>query len=161
MCKNYYDQTESYKELEEKDKAILDKWIKGKFQLSKRTYAKGSSYGLKHDFERETGIYVYNGQFKAAMIRAGFTAIYENEQNWHFKMKERIPNSFYRFCIRRYKYNDSSLGDFVRDMEKAPEFPKESIDKTEIKDYLYSKHACLGAMKAFEKAWKHFEKNKI
>jgi len=158
--RDYFDRPESYKDLNEKDKVVLDRWIKSKFEVASSNYTIRSSYGLKHDLNRDTGIYVYNGQFKGAMLAAGFTAVDEKTLNWHFKMKERIPNSFYGFCLRRYKYNNSHLGDFTRDMEKAPEFPRESIDKVEIKDYLYKKHACVGAIKAFEKAWTNFEKSR-
>jgi uncharacterized protein YozE (UPF0346 family) len=157
MQKNYEDSPECYKDLKENEKEALEKWIKVKFEEGIRTYKKRSSYGLKHDFQSETGIYVYNGAFKGAMIKSGFKAVDDTELNWYFKIKERITDSFWDFCIKRYKYNDSILGDFTRDMDKAPEFPKESQVKEDIKDYLYRRNACKEVMKAFEKAWKYYD----
>lgn len=91
------------------------------------------------------------------MLKSGFKAVDETELNWYFEIKEIIPDSFWGFCIKRYKYNDSILGDFTRDMDKAPEFPKDSKDKEDIKNYLYRKNACEEAMKAFEKAWNYYD----
>lgn len=150
-----------YEQLEPREKEVLDKWVRRKFEKSKRTYTDRSSYGLKHDFKRETGIYVYNGAFKGAMIEAGFEAKDETKLNWHFKVKERIPDSFWGFCIKQYKYNDSPLGDLAKDMKIAPGFPRESNDKAEILDYLHSRYACKEAVKAFEKAWKYYEKKRL
>ncbi|OHQ95069.1 hypothetical protein HMPREF2663_03680 [Staphylococcus sp. HMSC077D08] len=57
-----------------------------------------SSYGLKHLFEskyRETlqdtfeSSYVTNGQFKGAMIKAGFNVKDKNKTNWHFNVSEK------------------------------------------------------------------------
>lgn len=160
MYMEYWNRPESFKDLDDTKKEMLIKWIKEKFEPSKRTYTKRTSYGLKHDFQRDTHIYVFNGQFKGAMLEAGFKAADESKLNWHFKIKVRIPDSFYGFCIKRYKYNNSSLGDFVRDMEKDPAFPIKSIDKAEIFEHLYKKHACKEAMKSFEKAWSYYEKSK-
>lgn len=148
-----------YNELPLKIKKELDTWIQENFVKSKTVYRTRTSYGLKHDFQRDTGIYIYNGAFKGAMKKAGFEAADEAQLNWHFKMKERIPDSFWGFCINRYKYNNSCLGDFTRDMEKAPEFPRKSKNKEEVKDYMYRKNACKEAKKAFERAWSYYEKD--
>lgn len=57
-----------------------------------------SSYGLKHLFEskyHETlqdtfkSSYVTNGQFKGAMIKAGFNVKDKNKINWHFNVSEK------------------------------------------------------------------------
>lgn len=75
-----------YDELSQEDKQALCEWIEQKFEKATRPY-KSSSYGLKHDFERDAGIYVTNGAFKGAMLTVGFTPVNVNELNWYFKIK--------------------------------------------------------------------------
>nr|WP_202596019.1 hypothetical protein [Staphylococcus epidermidis] len=57
-----------------------------------------SSYGLKHVFETEyrkkledtfEGSYITNGQFKGAMLKAGFDVKDKTQLNWHFNLSER------------------------------------------------------------------------
>lgn len=150
-----------YKNMGLQEKQKLDEWIKSKFEPSKRIYRNRSSYGLKHDFNRDTGIYVTNGEFKGAMLAAGFATENEKELNWHFKIKEKVPDSFYGWCVKRYKHRDSLLGDLARDMKNDSKFPKISTDKKDIEAYLISRHGCYGALKAFEKAWRYYENYKI
>lgn len=51
-----------------------------------------TSYGLKHYFEKylERG-YITNGQFKGAMLKAGFKAKDQEQQNWAFNISEKSP----------------------------------------------------------------------
>lgn len=77
----------SYKNMGLKEKQTLAEWIKSKIEPSKRIYWQRSSYGLKHDFERDTDIYVTNGEFKGAMLMEGFAPVNEKELNWYFKIK--------------------------------------------------------------------------
>lgn len=47
-----------------------------------------TSYGMKHDFEREPGgFYVTNGMFKGAMLAAGFRPVDASEINWRFRVR--------------------------------------------------------------------------
>ncbi len=146
-----------FEELQAKEQAALLAWIGKHFEPSKRTYWRRSSYGLKHDFQRDTGIYVYNGAFKGAMQKAGIIPAVEKEQNWHFKMKEKVQEGFYGWCVQRYRRKDTPLGDLARDMEMDPNFPKDATTKEEILAYLNGRFACTGAVKTFEKAWKIYE----
>ncbi|WP_432755893.1 hypothetical protein [Staphylococcus pseudoxylosus] len=70
------------------------------YSLSKiKTFnIKHSSYGLKHVFERRyrdelsgifEGSYVTNGQFKGAMLKAGFEVKDKEQLNWHFNVSEK------------------------------------------------------------------------
>lgn len=68
---------------------LLD-WIKSNIRKSKSAYS-GSSYGLKHIFKSESGLYVTNGAFKGAMQHAGFRPLNRNSQNWRFKIELRTP----------------------------------------------------------------------
>ena len=47
------------------------------------------SYGLKHVFERDTGVYVTNGRFKGAMLLAGFEPLDSAALNWEFRISPR------------------------------------------------------------------------
>lgn len=68
------------------DQLILLNWC---IKLRKRkTFNRmQTSYGLKHRFERDTGIYVSNGAFKGAMLLVGFTAKDIADLNWYFNVK--------------------------------------------------------------------------
>ena len=49
-----------------------------------------SSYGLKHIFSSSEGaFYVTNGQFKAAMVKAGFSHKPIDSRNWIFNVSEK------------------------------------------------------------------------
>ena len=76
-----------YEELTLEEKARLADWIAEKLTLRKTANFNHSSYGLKHLFEHDTGLYVYNGAFKGAMQAAGYMAVDPKEQNWHYKIK--------------------------------------------------------------------------
>lgn len=49
-----------------------------------------TSYGLKHDFQYSpNGFYVTNGQFKGAMLKAGFSVKDTNSLNWIFNISKK------------------------------------------------------------------------
>lgn len=52
--------------------ALLD-WIAQRLKPRKLINHRRTSYGLKHVYQSDTGNYVSNGQFKGAMITAGYT----------------------------------------------------------------------------------------
>ncbi|MBA1354657.1 MULTISPECIES: hypothetical protein [Staphylococcus] len=61
-----------------------------------------SSYGLKHVFERRyrealsgtfEGSYITNGQFKGAMLKAGFEVKDKAQLNWCFNVSEKSIKS--------------------------------------------------------------------
>lgn len=80
------DDPKIYRELPQEIKAELDNWISTHIIPSKRTYWKRSSYGLKADFKRDSGIYIYTGVFHGAMLRAGYQPVDPTTTNWHFKI---------------------------------------------------------------------------
>lgn len=47
-----------------------------------------SSYGLKHYLQHDTGIYLYNGEFKGVMHYLGFEAHPKYKQNHVYKIKK-------------------------------------------------------------------------
>ena len=70
---------------DQKKQAVLT-WIKACFEPSHRA-CEESSYGIKHWFEEETGLYVTNGAFKGAMIAAGLDPVDTSLVNWQFRCK--------------------------------------------------------------------------
>jgi hypothetical protein len=79
---------ECYNHLNVDDKKALREWVDKRFEKARSVY-RTSSYGLKHEFEEKTGIYVTNGEFKGAMLEAGFVAANKDELNWHFRVKNK------------------------------------------------------------------------
>jgi hypothetical protein len=67
--------------------AVLVGWIRGVLVPACRVFHR-TSYGMKHDFEREPGgFYVTNGMFKGAMLAVGFRLVDASEINWRFRVR--------------------------------------------------------------------------
>ncbi len=75
-----------YDTLSPEAQAALQYWIKHAIQPAKKVDNNNSSYGLQHDYQRETKLYVSNAQFKGAMLIAGYQPTELNDQHWHFKI---------------------------------------------------------------------------
>jgi len=76
---------ENYFTLSEEEKARLSLWICKRLEPTKhkpRPHNRFNSYGLKHRLERETDLYVTNGQFKGGMKAAGYEAFDTEKINW-------------------------------------------------------------------------------
>lgn len=67
----------------------LIEWCKKHFIQTNTNNSKHSSYKLKHIYEKAEKTYVTNGQFKAAMLLAGFSYKDNAEKNWHFNISEK------------------------------------------------------------------------
>ena len=78
---------EDFHRLPHDRQAYLLGWIKQHMIEQKQWNRKESSIEMKHRYEDETGYYVTNGQFKGAMLVAGFQPENEKKQNWRFKAK--------------------------------------------------------------------------
>jgi hypothetical protein len=80
-----------FERLEPECKEALLDWIRAVLVPAKTVFRR-SSYGMKRDFAKEPdGCYTYNGEFKGAMVRAGFEPVDRTELNWHFRVKPRRP----------------------------------------------------------------------
>jgi hypothetical protein len=88
---HYADNPECWKDLDTETQQLLCDWIIQNICPEQTPNPHHSSYGMKHRFQADTGIYVYNGQFKAAMQLCGFKAVNKNEQNWHYRICEKSP----------------------------------------------------------------------
>lgn len=94
---NKFDDPEHYKELSDSRKLALKDFCKS-FERIKGFNLYYSSYGLKHIFEdlytdelqdEKFGSRISNGQFKGAMLEAGFEVKDKQAQNWHFNISKR------------------------------------------------------------------------
>ena len=88
---NILDRPEQFDLLEDDKKEILLSWIRDNLEPRKAFNEYHSSYGLKHIVEHMTGQYYYNGAFKGAMLKAGYTPKRELDQNWIFAISEKSP----------------------------------------------------------------------
>ncbi|MDS3939792.1 hypothetical protein RJC27_04245 [Staphylococcus epidermidis] len=88
---------EHFDELNEDKKCALMEFCNSLDKI-KSFNMRHSSYGLKHVFEAEyskklegtfEGSYITNGQFKGAMLKAGFDVKDKTQLNWHFNLSER------------------------------------------------------------------------
>ena len=66
-----------------KDMREVLTWITMKIRPS-TTPSYWTSYGLKHDIEKDTGVYITNNQMKDAMLLLGYMPVDEFALNWQF-----------------------------------------------------------------------------
>jgi hypothetical protein len=81
------DHPHAYDALSQEEREALQYWIEHAIQPAQKADERHSSYGLKHEYERETKLYVSHAQFKGAMLLAGYLPTEKGEQSWHFKIK--------------------------------------------------------------------------
>ncbi|MDP9458211.1 MAG: hypothetical protein M3Q49_02635 [Actinomycetota bacterium] len=80
------DDPRDYETLGRDEQAALRAWIAVAMKPA-RTVGPSNSYTMKHDFETAGGFYVSNGQFKGAMLAAGYKPVKRGEQNWRFRQR--------------------------------------------------------------------------
>ncbi len=80
---------EEYAGLTEKAQAALQVWIRLAIAPAPPRTRGWSSYFLKHEFEA-VGFYITNGEFKGAMLAAGYAPKDEGDfPNWSYPVKAR------------------------------------------------------------------------
>lgn len=108
-----------YNVLNELSKEILLNWIKENF-IDSISYFEESSYALKHRFENSLkGFYITNGQFKGAMLQAGYHPKDANETNWLFRVelieKCKVISSPFNFWLKEQIDRNDCIGDVAND----------------------------------------------
>lgn len=99
-------------------------WVKTMLLPRKSVNNKHTSYGLKHIFSRQTGIYVTNNQFKDLMITCGYNPANKNELNWRFCISDlsfafsRNSDYFWYLCCHM---NFAGIGDEFKTKQKTAE----------------------------------------
>ena len=80
---NEIDNPKKFQELSEESKQFLLNWISRNLRPIKTINTNYSSYGIKHWVEDEyPEEYFTNGEFKGAMLEAGYKVKDINAQNW-------------------------------------------------------------------------------
>lgn len=81
-------------------------------------YNVSTSYGLKHGKTEEALGYLKNGEFKGAMLAAGFEPKYYLSANWEFKCKEKraARKGIMKFVEKKFKTGAGSVKMFAGDM---------------------------------------------
>jgi hypothetical protein len=85
---------EHYATLTEEEREAMTVWIRERLEPTPRKPRPANrlnSYGLKHCMERETGVYVTNGQFKGGMQAAGYEAFDTDDINWTYEVRIKKP----------------------------------------------------------------------
>lgn len=85
---NDEDRPADFNNLEIDIKSQIITWCKTHFIKTETFNLKHTSYGLKHILQRQDGTYLTNGQFKAAMLLAGFSCKDNSALNWCFDISE-------------------------------------------------------------------------
>lgn len=83
-------QPSSYERLPEEEKASVREWIARELRPSHSMGPK-CSYTLKRVYQRLTDRYLTNGEFKGAMLDAGYPPIDRTEPSWHFAYEFSDP----------------------------------------------------------------------
>jgi len=84
-------QPSSYERLSEEEKAATREWITRELRSS-RAMGPKCSHGLKHVYQRLTGRYLTNGEFKGAMLACGYQPIDRTEPSWQFGYEFADPH---------------------------------------------------------------------
>ena len=92
---------ELFTDLKPEEQRKIIAWISNNIKHRKTPNYRHTSYGLKHIFTRDTGIYVTNNAFKDAMLDCGFEPIDETELNWCYCISQKsncfkIKQNFYK-----------------------------------------------------------------
>jgi len=70
---------------------MVCEWIKSKLIRIKTPNYDKSSYSLKHIFEKDTGLYLTNNEFKDAMLMCGYEPVNPNDLNWNYCISKKSP----------------------------------------------------------------------
>jgi biotin operon repressor len=88
LIRSEIDNPHHLKELAVEEQKELVDWCKINFEKIQSFNDRYTSYGLKHIFEKDN-YYITNGQFKGAMLKAGFKVKDYDELNWTFNISQK------------------------------------------------------------------------
>ena len=149
---------------DENDETVIavSEWIRTNVRRGEKILRGRTSYGIKHDLQHDTGIYLTNNQFKDAILMAGYEPVNPNELNWHYRIVltrdiNANENPFFIKC--RASGTGCPEGDFAADMLRDSGFPV-FADHDVILRYLHRVNACDGAVRAFENLWSAYERER-
>ena len=67
-----------------------------------------------------------------------------------------MSKSFYSWLLQ-FKTDDTPIGDLTRDARLDKDFPRYSVSRKYLRNYLESMDACDRVMNIFEEAFTHYE----
>lgn len=89
---NKIDSPERFDELPKEQQDFLLKWIANNLRPIQTINKRHTSYNIKHWIEEEyTDVYYSNGEFKGAMLEAGYKTNDPDTLNWCFNISELSP----------------------------------------------------------------------
>lgn len=89
---NEIDSPDKFQELPEERRQFLLNWIANNLKPIQRINLNHHSYEMKHWVEDEyPEEYFTNGEFKGAMLEAGYRVKDSSAQNWQFNVSEQSP----------------------------------------------------------------------
>lgn len=101
-----YDDPKQFKQLSQHERALLVSWILTSLAPTNGINHRHNSYEIKHSFSNSSlGFYVSNGQFKGAMLVAGFKTDKVKQRNWCFNVSEKSYNN-----VRRANSHTTYIG---------------------------------------------------
>ena len=175
------DESHLLKDMTPENREKLLAWTAASFIASDDVMTGRSSYSMKGLFTKETGIYIYNNQFKDAMLQCGFKPDDETELNWHYRLHRRSPAfardyirsmrldedrqpmlpddehcGFFGWMMASYLKDDTPEGDLARDMQDDLGWPH-SDEEAEQRAYLTDRGACAVALSTFSKCRKKYD----
>ena len=131
----------AYDKVPEENKKQANEWIAEHIRPFRLTNSR-DSYSLKHvmQHDHDSGLYLTDGEFKGAMLAAGYTPINMDDRTWHWKIQVKIPGGVYggmkiggwdpvdplerrkmfgaftKWLLRQHK-RDDPVGDLARDVK--------------------------------------------
>ena len=85
-----------FSDLSADDQIKAEAWVTEYCKPVKTFNTKHSSYGLKHDLQKSTGVYMTNNQFKDLMLQHGFKPANTHDLNWNFGISEKALKALYK-----------------------------------------------------------------
>lgn len=121
-------------ELSDKEQEALVNYCLAAFVPSDCVLKSRSSYGMKHVFENEPyGFYTYNGQFKGAMLIAGFLPVNPHEMNWQYRVDKGCFGAGGSFaCNRNISRQTVSLREIFDLLKCIPKSERKRAFKTHL-----------------------------
>ena len=93
-----------------------------------------------------------------ALIHKGFHEEQTGEQERPRSRKGSITMTYYRWMMKKYRYDVTMAGRLAREMHLDPGFPRKA-ERTEVLDYLLRNGATSNCIWAFEVTWQEFERS--
>lgn len=70
---------------------MVSEWIRSNIIRTKTPNYDKTSYSLKHIFEKDTGLYLTNNEFKDAMMLCDYNPVNPNSLNWNYCISKKSP----------------------------------------------------------------------